>query len=105
AQNISPLAAKAAYQVQTTGAAESQLEMVKKLELPTDDFRTIADRCLERGIIFLSTPFDNDSVDLLKGLQVPAYKIASGEITNFPLLAYIAARQKPIILSTGMSNL
>ncbi len=59
----------------------------------------------KKGIIFLSSPFDKGSVDLLDRLGVPAFKIGSGEITNFPLLKYIAAKKKPIILSTGMSTL
>jgi N-acetylneuraminate synthase/N,N'-diacetyllegionaminate synthase len=59
----------------------------------------------KKNIIFLSSPFDKDSVDLLDNLGVPAFKVASGEITNFPLLRYIAGKKKPIILSTGMSTI
>ena len=102
---VSPVAPKAEYQVQTTGNAESQLEMVKKLELPPEAFQLIARRCVERGITFLSSPFDYDSVDLLEELGVVAYKTGSGELTNLPFLSYIAAKGKPIILSTGMANL
>ena len=104
-QVVSPVAPKAEYQVQTTGNAESQLEMVKKLELPPEAFQLIARRCVERGITFLSSPFDYDSVDLLEELGVVAYKTGSGELTNLPFLSYIAAKGKPIILSTGMANL
>ena len=102
---VSPIAPKADYQVQTTGGSESQLEMVKKLELQPEAFRQIERRCRERGIVFMSTPFDKGSVDLLKDLGVVAFKIGSGELTNLPFLSYVAAQGKPMILSTGMSNL
>jgi N,N'-diacetyllegionaminate synthase len=97
-------AAKAAYQKKSTGTAESQLAMIKKLELDKTDFEKLCAYARRKGIMFLSTPFDNGSVDLLEKLGVPAYKIASGEITNFPLLKYIARNNKPIIMSTGMST-
>ncbi|OGO58329.1 MAG: N-acetylneuraminate synthase [Chloroflexi bacterium RBG_19FT_COMBO_47_15] len=98
-------AATAKYQAQTTGSAESQYEMIKKLELSAGNFVGLAHYAQKKGILFLSTPFDKDSVDLLDGLGVPAFKIASGEITNFPLIRYIAEKGKPVILSTGMSTL
>lgn len=102
---ISSSAPKAAYQKETTGATESQLEMVKKLEITFDAFRELEAYCKERGVMFLSTPFDNDSVDLLTELHVPAYKVPSGEITNDPLLSYIACKGQPIIMSTGMATM
>jgi len=102
---ISAGAPKAAYQIQNTGVADSQLEMVKRLEFPPAVFRQLAEHCARRGIMFLSTPFDFGSVDLLEEIGIPAFKIASGEITNFPLLARIAKTGKPVILSTGMSTL
>ena len=102
---ISASAPKAAYQVRTTGARESQLEMVKKLELPPAAFHSLAKHCKEQEIMFLSTPFDFGSVELLEEIGVPAFKIGSGEITNFPLLERVARTGKPIILSTGMSML
>ncbi len=102
---ISPVAPKAKYQEQTTWTAESQLDMVRKLELPPGDFATINRRCRERELLFLSTPFDRGSVDLLQNLDMGAFKIASGEITNFPFLTYVAKQGKPVILSTGMSDL
>jgi N,N'-diacetyllegionaminate synthase len=102
---VSSGAAKARYQKKSTGAGESQLEMVKKLELGRADFEKLRDHARKKGIMFLSTPFDKGSVDLLDTLGVPAFKIASGEITNFPLLKYIAKKGKPVILSTGMSTL
>ena len=98
-------AEKAEYQKETTGAEESQYEMIKKLELTEYDFRELADYAKEKDILFLSSPFDKESGDLLDEINVPAFKIGSGEITNFPLLKYIAKKEKPIILSTGMSTL
>ena len=103
---ISRYAEKADYQKNTTGSVESQLEMVKKLELDLAAHRRLVERCRQRGIEFLSTPFDLDSVDLLvKELKVPKLKIPSGEITNAPLLLKIARTGKPVILSTGMFHL
>ena len=98
-------AKKAGYQRETTGGEESQFEMIKKLELSERDFGALFDYAREKELIFLSSPFDRGSVDLLAGLGVPAFKIASGEITNFPLLKHIAGKRKPIILSSGMSTL
>ncbi len=103
---ISQHAPKAGYQQQTTGTQESQLDMVRKLWLPSDGFRTLQTRCRERGIGFLSTPFDLGSLEFLaKDLDVPAIKIASGEITNAPLLLNAARSGKDILLSTGMATL
>ena len=96
-------AAKAEYQKETTGVEESQFEMLKASELTESDFKELFTYAQEKGIILISSPFDRDSIDLLDILGVPAYKIASGEITNFPLLKHAAGKGKPIILSTGMS--
>lgn len=96
-------APKAGYQQETTGNHEDQYQMLKKLELEPQDFKKLAGYSAQKGIIFLSTPFDEGSADLLEKLHVPAYKIPSGEITNFPLLEHIAKKRKPVILSTGMS--
>ncbi|HYB96488.1 MAG TPA: N-acetylneuraminate synthase [Vicinamibacterales bacterium] len=98
-------APKAVYQQETTGSAGSQLDMLRGLELSRDAHCSLQDRCRERGVIFLSTPFDESSVDLLESLGVPAFKIPSGEITNAPLLEHIAAKGRPVIASTGMSTL
>ncbi len=98
-------APKAEYQLQTTGDTESQFEMLKRLELSADAHRQLQSYCKERGIIFLSTPFDEEAVDLLDELGVPAFKISSGDLTNSPLLEYVASKGKPVILSTGMSEL
>ena len=97
-------AQKAEYQKETTGEG-SQYEMIKKLELAEEDFRELADYAEKKDIMFLSSPFDKESVDLLYELDVPAFKVGSGEITNFSLLRYIAKKGMPIILSTGMSIL
>ncbi|BCJ87881.1 N-acetylneuraminate synthase [Effusibacillus dendaii] len=99
-------APKAEYQTKTTDVFESQFEMIKKLELDETAHRVLIDYCLEKGIQFLSTPFDLESVDLLaNSFNLPRLKISSGEITNAPLLLKAARSGKPIILSTGMSTL
>lgn len=98
-------APKAEYQEQTTGRAESQLEMIKSFELPPEAFGALQSHCRHRGITFLSTPYDHESVDLLDSLGVPAFKIASAEMVNLPMLRYIARKGRPIFMSTGMSDL
>ena len=100
---VTPHAEKAEYQ-KRGAPEESQYEMLKKLTLKKDDFLKLASYAEEEGITFLSTPFDRESVDLLDGV-VPAFKIPSGEITNIPLLKYVADKRAPIILSTGMATL
>lgn len=102
---ISANAPKAAYQRVTTAAAESQLEMVKKLEFPPHVFKEIQSYCNSVGILFLSTPFEEASADVLESLGVPAFKIPSGEITNFPFLEHVARKHRPMIVSTGMADL
>lgn len=102
---VSINAPKAEYQKETTGAAESQFDMIKKLELSNEDHQELMDYAEIKDIIFLSTPFDEKSVDLLVELGVPLIKVSSGEITNHPFLKYIAKKGLPIILSTGMSTL
>lgn len=104
-RTISRGAPKAAYQLQTTGTGESQLGMVRRLELPAEAFRELQAHSRARGLVFLSTPFDEESVDLLDALGVPAFKIASGEVTNLLLVEYVARKGKPVLLSTGMSSL
>jgi N-acetylneuraminate synthase len=98
-------APKAAYQAAATGASESQLAMLRKLELPEQSWKDIAARCAERGIEFLSTPFDEDSAAFLDGLGVRRFKIPSGEVTNLSFLARLARYGKPLLLSTGMADL
>lgn len=84
---------------------ESVTDYLRKLELTAAAHQQLQAYCRERGILFLSTPFDMGSVDLLDSLDVPLFKIGSGEITNWPLLANIARRGKPILLSTGTAYL
>jgi len=98
-------APKAGYQIRNMGSAESQFQMLRKLELSKIDFKILFKHCQKNRILFLSSPFDEESADLLEALGAPAFKIGSGEITNFPLLRHVARKRKPIILSTGMSNL
>jgi N,N'-diacetyllegionaminate synthase len=98
-------AAKADYQVQTTGVAESQYEMLKRLELDEAAHVELVKACQACGIAFLSTAFDFPSLDLLVRLGVDVWKIPSGEITNLPYLRRIGALRQKVILSTGMSTL
>ena len=102
---ISRNAQKAAYQKVTTGVEESQLDMVRKFYLDKESFRSIAEQCKRHHILFLSTPFDLDSIDTLVNLNLRTFKIPSGEITNLPYLRKIGALGGEIILSTGMSTL
>lgn len=102
---ISKSATKAKYQLQTTSTKETQLEMVKKLELDTEAHYILIQHCQKVGIDFLSTPFDFESIELLDKLGIQTFKIPSGEITNLPYLRKIGRLNKKIILSTGMSNL
>jgi N,N'-diacetyllegionaminate synthase len=101
----SPFAPKATYQLQTTDARESQLELGRKLELPYEAFRELQCYCKSKGILFLSTPFDYESADYLDELRVPAFKIPSGEITNLQFVEHVARKRQPLIVSTGMSTL
>lgn len=98
-------AQKAQYQMQTTNQSESQFDMLKKLELTCDMHKELFEYCRHRGIQFLSTPFDIESISLLEQLGITKFKIPSGEITNLPYLRKIGEVGKPIILSTGMSNI
>ena len=102
---ISRYAPKAAYQKATTNALESQLDMAKKLELNVDKHRELIRHCKSKSIVFLSTPFDLDSVSLLCKLRLSVFKIPSGEITNLPYLRKIGKLNKKIILSSGMAKL
>lgn len=102
---VTPHAPKASYQLKTTSAAESHFEMLRCLELSFEHHKKLYDYCLKKGILFMSTPFDEDSADFLDTLGVPVFKIPSGELTNSLFLAHIARKGKPLILSTGMSHL
>lgn len=96
---------KAEYQKQTTGSKESQFDMIKNLELDVNTHQALIAYCKEKNILFLSTPFDHDSIDLLNNLGLAIFKIPSGEITNLPYLRHIGSLNKQVILSTGMANL
>lgn len=100
---VSKNAKKAYYQEQSTSKGESQLEMLKKLELDVDAHNSLMDYCKERNIMFLSAAFDLESIDLLNELGIEIFKIPSGEITNYPYLKKIGKLKKKVILSTGMS--
>src|SRR3989344_2356789 len=98
-------AAQAAYQTENTGIEESQASMLKKLALPQNDFRSLKAHAEKAGIEFLSTPFSERDADFLRTLDLAAYKVSSGDLTNIPFLSHLAAFKKPIILSTGMATL
>ncbi|UKJ08228.1 N-acetylneuraminate synthase [Solitalea lacus] len=103
---VSKQAKKADYQVENTGnGKESQLEMLKKLELSEDDHQELIQYCQQKGIKFLSTAFDLESIDLLSSLNIDLFKIPSGEITNYPYLKKIGGMGKPVIVSTGMADM
>ncbi|MGV1099874.1 N-acetylneuraminate synthase [Thiovibrio sp. JS02] len=102
---VAASAPKAAYQQKTTGADESQLEMLKKLELSQADFIALQKHCAAHGILFMSTPFDLESIDFLAGLGLTTFKIPSGELTNLPYLRKLGGLGKKLILSTGMADL
>jgi N-acetylneuraminate synthase/N,N'-diacetyllegionaminate synthase len=98
-------AGKAAYQKKQTPPRESQLEMLRALELDAEAHRKLLSHCRKAGITFLSSPFDEESANLLECLGVSLLKIPSGEITNLPFLRHVAGKKIPLILSTGMATL
>jgi len=102
---VTRTAKKADYQSRNHKVDESQFDMLKNLELSEDDLRTCKAYCDEKRIIFLSTPFDEDSADLLQKIDVAGFKISSGDLTNLPLLRHIAAKGLPMIISTGMATM
>ena len=106
AENIVSInAPKAEYQKETTDANESQFDMIKKLELNLEAHKELMAYCKEKNILFLSTPFDHDSIELLNNLGLEIFKIPSGEITNLPYLRHVGMLNKKVILSTGMADL
>jgi N,N'-diacetyllegionaminate synthase len=98
-------AQKAIYQKENTDKEESQFDMLKKLELDIEAHKELISYCSSKKIIFLSSPFDHESIELLNDLGLEILKIPSGEITNLPYLRHIGKLNKKIILSTGMSNI
>lgn len=101
---VSPAAQKADYQKRETGEG-NQFDMLKALELSEDGHRQLFNRCTERGIEFMSTPFDTDALDFLVNLGMNRLKVPSGELVNHPFLRKIAAKDRTIILSTGMATM
>ncbi len=97
-------APRARYQEQNMSREETQLQMLKKLELSQGDFKLLKKYCDKKGIIFLSAPHTEDAADFLNPIM-PAYKIGSGDLTNIPFLKKIAKKHKPMILGTGMSTM
>lgn len=104
-EQTSTFADKAQYQKENTETEESQFEMLKKLELPFEQFKEIQDYCTKKGIMFISTPDGKESLDFLINIDVPLIKVGSTEVTNLKFLKLIGKTGKPIILSTGMSTL
>jgi N,N'-diacetyllegionaminate synthase len=102
---LTDYAPKAAYQRETSGSEESQLEMIRKIHFPHEAYALIKEFSKKKGIIFFSTAFDLVSLEYLNKLGQPYHKIASGEITNFPYLRQMGSYGKPIMLSTGMATL
>ena len=98
-------AQKAEYQMKTTNQSETQYDMLKKLELTEQMHKELMEYCMKKNILFLSTPFDVESIKLLSGLGMQTFKIPSGEITNLPYLRETAKQQKKVILSTGLSSM
>jgi N,N'-diacetyllegionaminate synthase len=101
---VSNSAQKAEYQKGTTGEG-SQVDMLKKLELSYDEFLALKDYCDKVGMCFLSTPFDFDSIKFLNSIDMPFWKIPSGEVTNYPYLVALAKTSKPVVMSTGMCEM
>ena len=103
---VSKNAQKATYQKENmSDSDDSQFNMLKKLELDIDTHNELIEYCNSKNIMFLSTPFDHDSIDILNDLQLPIFKIPSGEITNLPYLRHIGSLKKEVILSTGMADI
>jgi len=103
---VSKNAKKAKYQQDNMNSSDNnQFNMLKKLELDIDKHCELIEYCSSKNIMFLSTPFDHDSIDMLNKLNLPIFKIPSGEITNLPYLRHIGGLKKKIILSTGMSDI
>lgn len=104
-QIVTKKSPKANYQLLVTDAQESQFEMLKKLELNFDDYEVLLDHCKKLGIDFMSTPYNMADIDFLDSLNVHAFKIASGQLTELPFLRYAAKKNRRMIISTGMANM
>lgn len=101
---VSSAAPMAEYQEQNTGRKGSQEDLLTKLVLPHAAHSELQKHARERGLLFLSTPFDEDSADFLEGLDVPAFKVPSGELTNHPFIAHLARKGRPLLMSSGMAT-
>lgn len=101
---VSHTAQKAEYQKAATGDS-SQQDMLKQLELSFDEFVSLKEYCDRKGICFLSTPFDFESIEFLNSIEMPFWKIPSGEVTNYPYLVALAKTGKPVVMSTGMCEM
>jgi N,N'-diacetyllegionaminate synthase len=104
-QIVTKASPKAKYQLRVTDKEESQYEMLKKLELTLEDYKTLLSECNRQQIDFLSTPYNKEDVDFLCGLGVNGFKIASGQLTELPFLEYTASKGKQMIISTGMATM
>lgn len=102
---VAPSAPKAEYQKRTSGAQETQFQMLQSLELSHEAHIQLRDYALEQGLVFMSSPFDMQSADMLVELGVPAIKLGSGELTNEPLLRHVAGLGLPVLFSSGMAHL
>lgn len=102
---VTPTARKAEYQIANTGEAGSQHAMLRALEMTEAQYHELAAACHDAGIEFMSTPFSENAADLLERVGVGSFKISSGDLTHLPMLAHIARKGRPIILSTGMGDL
>lgn len=104
-QIVTATSPKASYQLEVTDRQESQFEMLKKLELDREAFKTIKDYCDKKGIRFLSTPYNPEDADLLHSIGVDGFKIASGQLVETPFLEYVAKFGRQMIISTGMATM
>jgi N-acetylneuraminate synthase/N,N'-diacetyllegionaminate synthase len=102
---VSEAAPKADYQLRTTSPDESQMEMLQKLEMPEQWHAELMSLCADKGIDFISTPYSFEDVDFLHDIDVPAFKLASMHCAEPMFVSYVASKQRPIILSTGMATL
>ena len=102
---ILPDAPKSSYHIETTGTTRPWYDILKTQELDRKDHEILMEHCQKTGIMFLSTPYDEESADLLEDLNVPAFKVASTDANNIPFLRFLAKKNCPIIMSTGMCTL
>ena len=102
---VTPQTEKALYQIETTGKKGSQFDMLKKLELSKDQQAELKGYCDKIGILYLCTPYEKKSADMLEEIGVSAYKVASTDTSNTPFLRHLAQKNIPVLLSTGMSTL